>query len=183
MARRRKTVDVASLARIATPRLLLRPPGTEDAGAIFAYARDPQVCRFLAWPCHRSIADSRRFLETARLGWQDGSRLSWAVEDESGLVGMIGAELGRGGAGIGYVFAREVWGRGYASEALASLSAALLERTPLHSLWAFCVPENVASARVLEKCGFRRERLLPQYFECPNLGGEMHDVVLFARHR
>jgi RimJ/RimL family protein N-acetyltransferase len=96
---------------------------------------------------------------------------------------MLGAELGRAGAGIGYVLAHDAWGKGYASEALSAISKALFSATSLHSLWAFCVPENVASSRVLEKCGFRRERLLPRYFECPNLGEEKHDVVLFVRHR
>lgn len=183
VARRESAVSVELLRRLETPRLILRPPVEEDAEAIFAYARDIQVCRYLAWPCHESIADTRRFLETALLGWQQGDRLSWAVEDDAGLVGMIGAELGRGGAGIGYVFAREVWGRGYASEVLAAVSSALLAQSPLRSLWAFCVPENLASARVLEKCCFSRERLIPDYFECPNLGTEKHDVVLYVRHR
>jgi RimJ/RimL family protein N-acetyltransferase len=183
VARRRERVALEILRRIETQRLVLRPPGGEDAAAIYAYASEPQVCRYLAWPRHQSIADTHRFLETAQLGWQHGDRLSWVVEDDGAVVGMIGAELGRGGAGIGYVFAREVWGRGYASEVLAAVSSALLAQAPLRSLWAFCVPENAASARVLEKCCFSRERLLPDYFECPNLGTEKHDVVLYVRHR
>lgn len=161
----------------------MRPATADDAEAVYTYARDPRVCRYLAWPCHENLADSRRFLQTVEQGWLSGERLSWAIEDDNGVVGMFGAELGRAGAGIGYVLAHEAWGYGYASEALAVIAEALFRASSLHSLWAFCVPENFASARVLEKCGFQRERLLPRYFECPNLGGERHDVVLFVRHR
>lgn len=183
MARKPVIVDQDRLQRLDTTRLCLRPPGAEDAEAIFAYASDPRVCRYLAWPCHEGIADTRRFLQTSEQGWLDGKRLSWAIEDSSGLRGMIGAELGRAGAGIGYVLAHEAWGMGYASEALTAVCEALFAATSLDSLWAFCVPENMASARVLEKCGFQREGLLPRYFECPNIGAEKHDVVLFVRHR
>jgi len=183
MTRKPATIEWSRVQRIATPRLLLRPPTEEDAEAIFAYARDPRVCRYLAWPCHENLADTRRFLQTVEQGWLSGERLSWAIENGSGLVGMLGSELGRAGAGIGYVLAHDEWEKGYASEALSAVCDALFSATSLRSLWAFCVPENTASARVLEKCGFHRERLLPHYFECPNLGGEMHDVNLFVRHR
>jgi ribosomal-protein-alanine N-acetyltransferase len=183
MARKPLEIELSRLERLSTARLTLRPPLEGDEEAVFAYASDLRVCRYLAWPCHEGLADTRRFLRTAKQGWQDGNRLSWAIEDSSGLVGMLGTELGRVGAGIGYVLAHDAWGKGYASEALAAVCEALFSATSLHSLWAFCVPENAASARVLEKCGFQREGLLPRYFACPNLGGEKHDVLLFVRHR
>ncbi|MGM0593114.1 MAG: GNAT family N-acetyltransferase [Pseudomonadota bacterium] len=176
-------VEWAQLQRCETPRLLLRPPQVEDALAIFDYARDPQVCRFLAWRCHRSLADAQAFVAVARAGWERGDWLCWVVEDAGGVVGTLAAELGRDGAGIGYAFSRRRWGRGYATEALAALSDRLFAYTPLRSQWAFCLPENAASTRVLEKCGFRSEGVLRRYFACPNLDGERRDVWLFGRHR
>lgn len=183
MPRQPREIDLAALSELKTARLQLRPPRETDAAAVFAYGGDEQVVRYLAWPRHRSIADSRHFLRAAAAGWRSGQWLNWAIEDDTGVVGMIGAQPGRAGAGIGYVLAHKAWGRGYASEALLALSDALFAASSVNSLWAFCVPQNRASARVLERCGYQREGELPNYFVCPNMGGERHDVLLYARHR
>lgn len=183
MARRKRVTDLAGLARLQGKRLHLRPPAMTDAEAVYAYASDPAVTRFLAWPQHRTLVDSERFLETALQGWQGGHNLVWLIEDASGVVGAIGARLSGANAGIGYVLARACWGKGYATEALQLLSEALFCLSPVRALWAYCVTENGASARVLEKSGFHFERLLPNYFTCPNLGDEVRDVMLYVRHR
>jgi len=50
--------------RVETARLVLRRPRFEDAEAIFVrYASDPEVTRFVGFPTHRSIADTRAFVE------------------------------------------------------------------------------------------------------------------------
>lgn len=183
MPRMPRAIDLEALSTLHSTRLRFRPPKPADAEAIYAYASDGRVCRFLAWPCHTTRDDTEQFLQSAEEGWRSGEWLNWVIEDETGVVGMIGAQPGRAGAGIGYVLAHDAWGRGYASEALMEVSTALFEASSLRSLWAFCVPENRASARVLERCGFQRQGLLPNYFTCPNLGGEKHDVLLYVRHR
>jgi RimJ/RimL family protein N-acetyltransferase len=55
---------------------------------------------------------------------------------------------------VGYWIDREHWGRGLATRALV----ALLEEVEERPLYAYVVPDNVASRRVLEKCGFEAER-------------------------
>jgi len=46
--------------RIETARLVLRRPVASDAHDIFArYASDPETTRFLGWPMHQSLADTR----------------------------------------------------------------------------------------------------------------------------
>lgn len=181
MARRKVMTDLSGLARLQGQRLRLRPPAITDAEAIYAYASDLLVTRFLAWPQHRTLADSEHFLEVAQQGWQDGSNLVWLIEDCQGVVGAIGARLQGVNAGIGYVLARACWGRGYATEALLLLSEALLRLSSAKTLWAACVTENAASVRVLEKAGFHFERTLGNYIFCPNLGSEKQDAFLYSR--
>jgi RimJ/RimL family protein N-acetyltransferase len=141
------------------------------------------VTRLLAWPTHTSLADSERFLQEALAGWRSGRDLVWLIEDAAGVVGAIGAELGGANAGVGYVLARDRWGRGYATEALRLLVDALFQHTAIDTVWALCVTQNAASQRVLEKSGFDRQRTMARYHVCPNLGGEKQDVWLFARER
>ena len=47
--------------RIETERLVLRVPRVEDAQAIFEYASDPVVTRYLSWRTHTSVADTIAF--------------------------------------------------------------------------------------------------------------------------
>lgn len=58
-------------ASIETTRLVLRRPSTRDAEAIFArYAGDPDVTRFVGWPRHQSVADTRAFLDFSDAEWE-----------------------------------------------------------------------------------------------------------------
>jgi RimJ/RimL family protein N-acetyltransferase len=60
-------------------------------------------------------------------------------------------------ASTGYVLAKDVWGRGFATEALRAI-VETADELGITKLQALCHPENGASLRVLEKCGFGRER-------------------------
>jgi ribosomal-protein-alanine N-acetyltransferase len=180
VSRRAQPIELEKIRTLQGARLHLRPPRADDARAVYHYASDPAVTRYLAWPRHTSEADSERFLQRAISGWQDGASLVWMIEDEEGVAGSIGAKLSGANAGIGYVLSRHCWRRGYATEALELVSAALLCHTPVRRVWAQCVGENIASQRVLEKCGFHYQRTQPGYFSCPNLGGERRDVLLYA---
>lgn len=66
-------------------------------------------------------------------------------------------KLHPGGNRIGYVFRRDQWGRGYATEAVESLLTVLFAQRHAHRVIARCNPVNVSSWRLLERTGFRRE--------------------------
>lgn len=171
------------LERLQGRRLLVRRPGLDDCRAIFSYASNPLASRFLGWQPHRDEGDTRAFIRVCRDNWVGSERFAWVIEREGGVVGMIEAKLRGRNAGIGYVLSPEVWGQGYATEALRVVSDALFCHSPVSAIWALCVTANPASARVLEKCGYQREALLPGYFPCRNLGGEKRDVWRYVRYR
>ena len=60
-------------------------------------------------------------------------------------------------AEIGYELAPHAWGQGYATEAARALVGFGFAELDIHRIAARCVADNVASARVLEKLGMRRE--------------------------
>lgn len=72
---------------------------------------------------------------------------------DGSIVGSIGAFVRDGIDFVGYSIAREWWGKGIATRALVLL----LAEVPTRPLRARVAKPNVASARVLEKCGFRLE--------------------------
>jgi len=75
------------------------------------------------------------------------------------VVGECGIELLDGGPEVelGYTFARSAWGRGYATEAAAAVLRAAFDEMGMERIVACVRPPNVASHRVAEKIGMRRD--------------------------
>ncbi|CAM2064466.1 GNAT family N-acetyltransferase [Sulfidibacter corallicola] len=153
-----------------TERLILRKPIRADETGVFAYARDPEVTRFMSWPRHTHLRDTREFLELSDSCWETWSGGPLLICDRA-----TGAVLGSTGfffvsktrAETGYVLARKWWGRGYATEALKG-TLALAPELGLLDVYAKCHPENPASIRVLQKCGFRDGGLTDEDEAFPN---------------
>jgi RimJ/RimL family protein N-acetyltransferase len=172
---------------IETDRLLLRRPRQSDAQAVFhRYASDREVTRYLSWPTHRSIADTIAFLTMSDDEWQRWPAGPYLVLTRDN--GKDGSLLGSTGlfyksptrAITGYVFAKDAWGLGYATEALLAM-VDVARTTGVQRLEAICHAEHSPSARVLEKCGFHREEVHREHFVFPNLKPQKKsDVFSYA---
>jgi aminoglycoside 6'-N-acetyltransferase len=106
-------------------------------------------------------------------GW-----FQYAVERRGSLVGDVGVCVAenRMQAELGFTLAREYQGRGYATEA----ARCVLDRVfsaGIHRVSAECDARNAASARLLERLGFRREGLRRRHTW---LKGEWTDDLLFG---
>jgi len=171
--------------RIETSRLVLRRPHAADAQAVFSrYANDPEVTRFVGWPTHRSLDETRAFLAFSDAEWRRWPRGPYLIESREGgrLLGGTGLAFETPyRAATGYVLARDAWGAGYATEALRRM-VDLAAEVGLRRLYALCHPDHRASYRVLEKCGFAREGLLRRHTQFPNLPpGDAGDALCYAR--
>jgi ribosomal-protein-alanine N-acetyltransferase len=134
-------------------------------------------------PAYFTLAGQRDQIAAARRQAQLGERFEFGVWDRngSGLVGRISlGGISRGAlqnAYLGYGIDREHGGRGYASQAVTLAVRVAFDDLGLHRVQAAVVPENKASARVLEKCGFREEGLARRYLF---LDGQWKDHRMFA---
>jgi len=158
---------------IETPGLLLRRPSPADAEAVFSrFSSDPDVTPYVGWPRHRVIEQTRAFLASSDAEWDRWATGPYLIESRTDqrLLGSTGLALETPTvAATGYVLARDEWGQGYATEALGAM-VVLAREMEIRRLSAICHPANLASVRVLEKCGFTLETLLKEYLEFPNLG-------------
>jgi aminoglycoside 6'-N-acetyltransferase len=149
---------------LKTHRLLLRPFQASDLENFAAYRSDPHVARYQSWPTPFTLAQAAAFLEKMKHA-EAGAPGTWyqlAVErqDHPGLIGdcafQVLADEPRQ-AQIGCTFSRLHQRRGYATEAVSRLLDYLFGELHLHRVTATCDVENVASTRLLQRLGLRRE--------------------------
>ena len=147
-----------------TARLTIRPMSVGELPALFEIRRRPEVSEWLpALPTDRDA-----FVE--RMSDPDRLAVTLALELDGALVGdlylNVGepwaqaevAEQARGTqAELGWVLAPEHAGRGLATEAAAELIRICFEDLGLRRVVALCFADNVASWRIMEKLGMRRE--------------------------
>ncbi len=169
--------------RLETPDLLLRPYVPGDALAVVRVCSDRTVAAFTRTIPHPySLADAEVFIQRVTSGWEAGTGAAfaicerWAGGVESDPIGSVGVMIDaidvRGE--IGYNMASEHRGKGYATQAVRALCGWCFEGIGLRKLTAHYMTHNPASARVLERAGFRREGLLRgQAFKW----GVAHDLV------
>jgi [ribosomal protein S5]-alanine N-acetyltransferase len=173
-----------AIERIETDRLVIRRPRADDAAAIFArYAADAEVTRYLSFPRHLSIDQTRAFLDFAADEWRRWPAGPYLIEDRADGRLLGGTGLGFESpwcASTGYLLARDAWGRGYATEAVGAMVAAA-RRAGVVRLYAMCHTDNAASRRVLEKSGFGHEGVLRRSTMFPNLDAPgPHDAHCYA---
>ncbi len=129
------------------------------------------MTRLLGWPRHESANATRAFVDFSDAEWTRWPAGPYLVEsgEDGSLLGSTGFGFETAyRAATGYVLAKDAWGKGYATEALAAVID-IARGVDLVRLYALCHLENPASWRVLEKCGFAREGILRRHSVFPNL--------------
>lgn len=148
---------------ITTARLVLRPLQEADLASFAEYRSDPEVARYQSWTAPFSMKQAKLFLD--KMNQEAGMPGAWLQlgierQSEPGLIGdcafHILEEDSQQGE-IGFTFSRAHQKQGYATEAVRALLAYLFGELKLHRVTAICDAENLASARLLERVGMRRE--------------------------
>jgi len=168
--------------RLATPRLELRPFRHSDAADLFAVYSHPEVYRHVpigGWT-HIDEAHQRIARDINMMASGDYVRLAVERSEDERVLGevlLFNFVRDSRRAEIGYALARDAWGGGYVREALPPLIDLAFGRLELRRLEAEIDPRNVASAKVLERLGFRHEGLLRQRWI---VRGEISDSGLYG---
>jgi ribosomal-protein-alanine N-acetyltransferase len=169
-------------------RVRLREFVEEDFETTHVYGSDPEVVRYQAWGPN-TPDDTREFIRRARDAAAETPRTTFelaVVEDGAGGgrhvggCGLMGRRVHYREYEVGYCFARDAWGRGLASEALALLLGMAFDAggdVRANRIYACIDPLNRASRRVVEKAGFRLEG---HQRRDTLLRGEWRDSLIYA---
>jgi [ribosomal protein S5]-alanine N-acetyltransferase len=181
--------------------------GTSDHGPALRserlYLRAPAIADYPSWSTLRG--QSRDFLTPWEPSWPDGdlSRTSFRqrlrryqrdlradssytffifhAESDALLGGVTLSSLRRGvtqSCALGYWIGEPYARQGFMSEAVGAIVPFVYDDLRLHRIEAACLPNNLASIRLLEKAGFTREGYARGYLR---IAGKWQDHILFAR--
>ena len=148
---------------LLTERLCLRGWEPTDARAIFAYASDPEVTAFVAWETHRSLDETRGFLDGWAVEKYRQQELDYGIcwkDATATLIGGIGvywASKAHKTMELGYVLRRDAWGSGVVPEAGRRLIRHAFEHTDVERIYAPILAPNSRSRRAAEKMGMTFE--------------------------
>lgn len=151
-------IDISNII-LKTERLILRPWKKEDLEDFFAYASADGVGQMAGWTPHQNKQESQQILDSFI-----SKKRTFALEYQGKVIGSLGieeydekkfpelAELKC--REIGYVLAKDYWGRGLMPEAVKEVIRFLFEEVDLDVILCGHFLSNHQSHRVQMKCGF-----------------------------
>ncbi len=155
--------DPLTIPELTTERLALRGWTTADREPHAAMNADPEVMRH--FPAVLDAAASDALFERVTVHWAEHGFGLWAVErrDDGRFLGFTGLTRPSFEAHftpaveVGWRFARDAWGHGYATEAARAALRFGFETVGLDEIVSFTVPANERSWRVMERIGMTRD--------------------------
>ncbi len=164
---------------------MLRPWEEHDVSAIVSACRDDEIAWWLDQvPQPYGEGDARAYVAMTRRGWKEGTHAAFAVTDADtgSVIASIGVhwlDLEQGVAEVGYWVRSEARGRRVATRATRLVSRWAIESCGMKRLQLRADSRNVASQRVAERAGFRREGVLRSARFNPRQGRRV-DFVIYA---
>ena len=142
---------------------IIRDWSMGDAPSIARYANNRKIWMNLrdAFPYPYRLQDAESFISRVI---EANPITVFAIANQSEAIGsvglMVGKDVHRYTAEMGYWLAEPFWGKGIMTQAVKSMSSYAIRNLKLHRIFAEPYSTNPASARVLEKAGFICEGIL-----------------------
>jgi [ribosomal protein S5]-alanine N-acetyltransferase len=163
--------------------ITLREYADSDLESLVRLANNENVSRYLVYtfPFPYTTADAEWWI---RVGSHQNGAITRVIEYQGLFVGSVAITPQSGWrehlGEIGYWVAEEYWGKGIATVALRQMTEYGFNSRNFRKLFAPVLAPNIASMRVLEKCGYQLEGILKGEVQ---KGGIYFDTHRFARHR
>ncbi len=144
---------------LITERLVLRHLEQRDFDSLYALFNDPEVMRY--YPSTRDRKETQAWLDWVFDQYERYGHGLFAVEhvDTGEFIGQVGIIRqdwdGRIDLEVGYMLARQFWGRGYATEAARAARDYAFARFHADRVVSFIRPENTRSQEVAKRNGMR----------------------------
>jgi RimJ/RimL family protein N-acetyltransferase len=169
--------------RLTTERLVLRSIQPDDAGSLFNYRSDPLANRYQGW-IPSTLDDVHDFISlsispTLNISgtWHQVVMIEKAGRVIIGDIGIHFLDPGNAQVELGFTLGKAYQGKGYATEALATIIDFLFIKLNKRRIVASIDPRNEKSVQLVERLGFRKEA---HFRESILVHGEWADDVIYA---
>ena len=144
---------------LETERLLLRRVDNNDYKEVLALRSNPETMKYIPRPLLKNEEEAFAHIAMIENKIINKEGINWAItiKDDPRLIGIIGhyrIQLENYRAEIGYMILPEFNGLGIVTEAVKEVVKYGFDIMKLHSIEAVIDPDNIASAKVLEKKRF-----------------------------
>jgi len=159
----------------------LREQSLEDTENFFKYYASPEVSQYILASTPKNTFEAESEIYYCRNLFRQKQGIYWAIakRHKNEMVGAIGLYINNfhRRAELSYDLAKEYWGQGIMSKAIEIVRDYSFDQIGLSRIEAITMKENLASQRVLEKNGFKREGTLRNYkfYE-----GKPHNIEMFG---
>lgn len=169
-------------AILTTERLRLRPLSYDDAEMLFSIFSDQEVMRYFNTPPWATLDEAQDIIKSSlgKMEREESITLGVVLKETNELIGkcmLFNHEPESKRAELGFGIARQHWGNGYIPEACETLLQYGFDSLGLRRVEAEIDPENIASAKTLDRLGFIKEGWLRQRWE---VNGVVSDSVLYG---
>ena len=143
--------------RIETDRLIITDFTLDMAEDVHLNSLDEDNRRFVPDEVFETVEEAREVVTflMGRYGGTEGPFVHPILLKSGENIGYVQLVKLPEGWELGYHITKAYTGKGYATEASRAFLPAMAEKYRLDSILGICLAENHASARVMEKCGFR----------------------------
>lgn len=143
-----------------TERLYLRKLKLEDVNDMYEYTSDEANCKYLKWDAHRNKIQTEKFI-IEKIQSKPIRDILWGIElkNEKKLIGVIriyNLDNEKSSSEISYILNNKYSGNGYMSEAVLKCQE-IIKLLGLKELHAYFVKENIASEKVMQRCGLEKD--------------------------
>ena len=144
--------------KIKTEHLTITTFSPDMAQTVYENSQDDDTRRFVPDEVYNSVEEACEAIDflMSRYDTNDGPFVYPIITNDSGKnIGYTQiCKLEDGTWEIGYHIAKSFTGKGYATEAVKAFLSAMAKKLNIKEVYGICLAENLASVRVLEKCGF-----------------------------
>lgn len=145
--------------KIETERLIITEFDISMAKAVHENSLDEDNRRFVPDEVFETVAQAESTIDFLTEVYKTGvGPLVYPVLLKNGSnIGYVQLVPVENGFEVGYHIAKPYSCKGYASEALKAFIAYMMPVKGIDKVYGICLKENIASVKVLEKCGFKKE--------------------------
>ena len=149
----------AEMETLETTRLILRKQTMEDLYDYYErISSDGEVSRYMLWEPHQDIGETLALFEKVQVQYEEGRYYRWVAElkDGDGVIGTVSLlrfDEEESSCSFAYMFGKEWWGQGYATEALEAVFQFAFEKMEIVKISADHFSSNGASGAVMRKLG------------------------------